>query len=1437
MDATGSLRRVAEPVDLARDNQIAGAAPHLHSLVLHDCSLSSLSGLPQLPRLVELCLSSNNLVELGAPSTWACISSTLRRLDLSSNRLRGAIFENWAARLPQLVHLALPYNAVDSLYGLAAVCPQLTELDASYNRLDKEGSPEDSLRCLQRLPSLTNLTLSLPSAHPTLAVAFLPGLRFYDGREASVFLGDDDDEDDEEESGLLPLRVRELLKGVNSGGGVGSTQGAVSSPHQASSSRRDAPEAIGPQITAAQPPSSSGPPEIALPPRSAAATKDTSRGDEGAAAAASTTPAATAGPSSTPRFDRLRAAAEAKAQAERQASAEAKAAADEQRIAELEQRLEELASRTAPFGQPPPLQTTSNYQNQQHNHQQLQPQQHPDSSKWVRRPLLVPAQRPLPGPESPSAGPHTRDSDDDNDGGGGGYGFGSAWGRNNRDIDNDDYSDDGNGRGGMEAMGKELPVGLRSWPDSPDNDAFSLAESSESFSVDYAGRSSTHATAAARSEGFNRRLTQLRGSGQQHSPRQDRSQHANHHHHPSHSKPSSSRHTTSSRASEFHAPSSALSGRSGSDRRRPRVTLASEASVSTTPAPTAQGGTVQLITRRRYDERVVTTPAAPPLPVATGASTNGGKHSHCPEKQTSRHQSSTVPRRPSTSARGAAPSLTSPSQGQGRSSASSTGKREAESHGQLNAPPPPPPLTPPSPTRHGGSFAAVDVGGGDAGGGPRPVAVQSPPPSPSPSLRQQPSPSLHQGLEQQQLEEPQEQGNQQEHQALRRLCACMNAEVRRASTQAFGHWRWTTARRAASAAAKQANERLALAVEEASTARAAVAEAQRAATAAETQASQSAAHAESATARANAAEAKAAAAESQLKAREEQAAAAALAEAAAASERAAQYEAALTALKLELAAAQQRAMEAQRVASAQQAAAAAAQSETAKAREANLVLRAEQAETALAAEVAQHRTAKEAHASEIQALQSQFATLERARNDATHAAQRDQATAIEHAVADAVEAANQRFEAQAERAAGRAAQKVAELQRAFGQAAAQAADAKAAAAHAQQQEQALRATVAELSALARDQREALAAAKQRSAALESRLEEVQEQHQRVVQQQLPKLEQQHAQEERTRRALEQRCADAEARAAAQERAALDSNRAQEAASQRCKELTNEVAVKSAMVSDATAAAEPLRRRAAHLEERLRRLEAHVAELDDERSSAVADAEDLAQQLDASREIEDHLRSIVRELRTGSSDRSDRSSSGDGQRGHASAFEVGDNPGASSSAGPRGAVSTREASKSSDIDRLAAETEELKVALREKDQALQFVESELLSMKTLFDGREKALRESTAAELANATRHHAEIVASHEAAQTALTTQVRDLETRLRSLSADLATAAAARDSAQALASTHERARAEEAAARAAAVAEARKFQSALTAVNSALFAVQASGAPPPVAPP
>ena len=154
---------------------------------------------------------------------------------------------------------------------------------------------------------------------------------------------------------------------------------------------------------------------------------------------------------------------------------------------------------------------------------------------------------------------------------------------------------------------------------------------------------------------------------------------------------------------------------------------------------------------------------------------------------------------------------------------------------------------------------------------------------------------------------------------------------------------------------------------------------------------------------------------------------------------------------------------------------------------------------------------------------------------------------------------------------------------------------------------------------------------------------------------------------------------------------------------------------------------------------------------------------------------------------------------------------------------------------STIDTLTAETEELKVALREKDQALQFVENELLSMKTLFDSREKVLRETTAAELAAATKQHAEVVASHEAARAALSSQVRDLEGQLRSLSADLAMAAAARDAAQALASKHERTCADEAAARAAAVADAHKFQSALTAVNSALFAVQASGAPPPAA--
>ena len=117
-----ALRRVAEDLpSLESFQELHDKAPTLRSLVIHGCRLTSIRGIPALPSLVELNLSSNTLVDLEPASSWASLGS-LRKLDLSSNRLRGAPFVFTAPSklgLPALTQLLLPYNAISSFAGLA----------------------------------------------------------------------------------------------------------------------------------------------------------------------------------------------------------------------------------------------------------------------------------------------------------------------------------------------------------------------------------------------------------------------------------------------------------------------------------------------------------------------------------------------------------------------------------------------------------------------------------------------------------------------------------------------------------------------------------------------------------------------------------------------------------------------------------------------------------------------------------------------------------------------------------------------------------------------------------------------------------------------------------------------------------------------------------------------------------------------------------------------------------------------------------------------------------------------------------------------------------------------------------------------------------------------------------------------------------------------
>ena len=169
-----TLRRFAEPVDLARWEELHEEARRLEMLVLHACSLDTLTGLPTvLPMLTELNLSSNNLTGffgsgggsvgvLGGSRVWTGMAN-LKKLDLSSNRMRGSVFlpNNISGGLgggffPALELLLVPYNAISSLEGISAVAPKLQGLDARSNRLR---SAVEALQQLRALPVLQRLDL------------------------------------------------------------------------------------------------------------------------------------------------------------------------------------------------------------------------------------------------------------------------------------------------------------------------------------------------------------------------------------------------------------------------------------------------------------------------------------------------------------------------------------------------------------------------------------------------------------------------------------------------------------------------------------------------------------------------------------------------------------------------------------------------------------------------------------------------------------------------------------------------------------------------------------------------------------------------------------------------------------------------------------------------------------------------------------------------------------------------------------------------------------------------------------------------------------------------------------------------------------------------------------------------------------------------------
>jgi hypothetical protein len=143
--------------------QIAAASPTLASLDLSCNSLGDGFKLPVLPLLVELRLA-DNVLGPAAVQRAGPLPEGLRVLDLSSNRL--TLLPPCILRLRQLAVLKLDKQRLRELPEEIAMLPQLEELDAGFNELQRAlalrrpGLPRLRRLCL-RSNGLTSEALSL----------------------------------------------------------------------------------------------------------------------------------------------------------------------------------------------------------------------------------------------------------------------------------------------------------------------------------------------------------------------------------------------------------------------------------------------------------------------------------------------------------------------------------------------------------------------------------------------------------------------------------------------------------------------------------------------------------------------------------------------------------------------------------------------------------------------------------------------------------------------------------------------------------------------------------------------------------------------------------------------------------------------------------------------------------------------------------------------------------------------------------------------------------------------------------------------------------------------------------------------------------------------------------------------------------------------------
>ena len=412
--------------------------------------------------------------------------------------------------------------------------------------------------------------------------------------------------------------------------------------------------------------------------------------------------------------------------------------------------------------------------------------------------------------------------------------------------------------------------------------------------------------------------------------------------------------------------------------------------------------------------------------------------------------------------------------------------------------------------------------------------------------------------------------------------------------------------------------------------------------------------------------------------------------------------------------------------------------------------RADQMANDARSELAALRTTRESADAQLAAVRSELADVSRTAAEARAEAaklEQDSARAIALAVdkaraeaAQTAQASHAELASALETARASARAKVEQLQAAFEKAAQTAAESKAAANAAITREETLRAATAELSELARAQKAELRAAREdrrtHATTLASLQAELAGERDRALAADAALARLRPEVEAATARFD---AAEADARAA---RAELTT------AAARGDEMSATLSIKEKMLDDQNEALRELRHADARAADAARDRDA----LDDECGALRGELRELEERLVAQADIERHLRSIIDELRRGQLDSAELHVPplGPASLGAASQNDADDAAAGRADADDKSKrrANKRDAALSEALD----EVGRLREQLEAKDQALRYVEGELLGMRSLFDGKEAALKAQLTADLERASATETELRAALEGAR-------------------------------------------------------------------------------------